>query len=59
LKSILPFNENVLNISTGASGGDNLTNNPKRIDIINRIKESVNYNISNMTTKGKKKNGAK
>jgi len=59
LKSILPFNENVLNISTGASGGDNLTNNPKRIDIINRIKESVNYNISNMTTKGKKEKWGK
>lgn len=43
------------NIGKNACGGDNLSNNPNKEDIINRIKETVNKNISSMTEEERKK----
>jgi len=47
--SFQPFNNNGFNIGKNASGGDNLTNNPNREDIIKRITETLNNKISNMS----------
>ena len=37
------------NIGKHSSGGDNLTKNPNKEEIINRIKKTINNNISSMT----------
>lgn len=42
------------NIGITSSGGDNLTNNPNKLDIINRIKHTLNEKISNMTEEERK-----
>lgn len=52
-QNYLDLNKNGFNIGKSASGGDNLSNNPNRDDIIKRIKETINNNISNMSDKEK------
>jgi group I intron endonuclease len=46
---------NGFNIGIMSSGGDNLTNNPNREEIINKIKKGLNRTISKMTDEEKKK----
>lgn len=54
-----PFNENGFNIGKKASGGDNLTNNPNRSDIINRISLTLNLTISKMSEEERKNKWSK
>src|ERR1035437_2049507 len=53
LDTLKPY-EDGFNIGVNSSGGDNLTNNPRREEIIENIKRSVNENISKMTDEEKK-----
>lgn len=50
---------NAYNIAKNALGGDNLTNNPNRLDIIKRITKSIHMRLDKMTTTEKKKKFAK
>jgi len=47
------------NIGKNAAGGDNLTHNPKKDEIIERIKKSVNEKLSNMTEEERKEKWSK
>lgn len=49
IDDIQPFNENGFNIGKKACGGDNLTNNPNREDIIDRMTKTLNLTISQMS----------
>lgn len=42
------------NIGLKSSGGDNLTNNPNKEDIINRIKKTINETFNNMSEEDRK-----
>ena len=42
------------NIGKNACGGDNLSNNPNKEDIVSRIKETINNKISSMTKEERK-----
>lgn len=46
--------DNLYNISKEAKGGDNLTNNPNKEIIIEKIKKTINENIENMTIQERK-----
>jgi len=50
----LDLNKNGFNIGKNASGGDNLTNNPNKEDIILKIKNTVNSKIVNMSDEERK-----
>ena len=51
LKTINKFKDDLLclNISLGVFGGDNLTNNPKRVTIIEKITKAVRNRVLNLT----------
>lgn len=54
-----PFNENGFNIGKKASGGDNLTNNPNRENIIDRMTKTLNLTISKMSEDERKNKWAR
>lgn len=58
LDTLKPY-ENGFNIGRHASGGDNLTFNPNRDDIIQRMTNTINYNISKMTEQERKEKWGK
>lgn len=47
------------NIGKNACGGDNLSNNPNKEDIVNRIKQTINENLSAMTEEERKEKWGK
>lgn len=59
LDKLKPYNENGFNIGKSSSGGDNLSNNPNRNEIIDKIRNTLNDNISKMTLEEKKEKWSK
>lgn len=55
----LDLNKNGFNIGKNASGGDNLTNNPNKEDIILKIKNTINSKIVNMSDEERKEKWGK
>lgn len=47
------------NIGKKSSGGDNLSNNPNKEEIVNKIKKTINDNISSMTEEERKEKWGK
>lgn len=56
LDTLKPYDFKIgYNIGRNASGGDNLTSNPRREEIIAQIKNTLNNNIANMSEEERKK----
>lgn len=55
LDSLKPFSPYGFNIGKQASGGDNLTNHPRRKEIIEKMREGVIRRYQNLTPEEKKK----